>query len=103
MPLTVTVQRSGSAAPETRRSPNPATASITVWCSPLTGSVVKATPAAWAGIIGCIRTAIDPELRSPAYVLTRSDRADCQQRSTASTSSSVCTLRKLSNWPANDA
>jgi len=64
-PSSSTVHRSGVAAPETRRSPSPSTASMTVRRRPVTGSVVKATPAASAATIGWMRTAIEPAPRSP--------------------------------------
>ncbi len=53
-----TSHRSGVTAPETSRSPTPWAASTTTTPrSPVTGSAVKATPAATAATIGCTSTA----------------------------------------------
>ncbi len=61
-----TIHSSGDAPPATSRSPRPRTAFTTVVSrSPVTGSALKATPAASAATIGCTSTAIATSRPTP--------------------------------------
>ena len=110
-PRMSTTKRDGTRVPPIRRSASPRTASMTTCRSPVTGSVLNATPEARDTAIRWTTTASSsapggtawPGAARAVYRATDASHSDRCTRSTASRHApSPSTLRIDSNCPAND-